>query len=153
MLIIVMWVALGLVSVTLYFAQAMFFEFRASDQYLQGLQAQQALEGGLRYAKHVLANLEEPGTMPEASTYTTEKGLVGKSIFWFLGKHDNPSNQTLPAFSLVDEGGKLDINLATQEMLEALPNMTPEFAAAIIDWRDEDEEVSDGGAEASTYGR
>jgi type II secretory pathway component PulK len=152
-LIIVMWVALGLVSVTLYFAQAMFFEFRASDQYLQGLQAQQALEGGLRYAKHVLANLEEPGTMPEASTYTTEKGLVGKSIFWFLGKHDNPSNQTLPAFSLVDEGGKLDINLATQEMLEALPNMTPEFAAAIIDWRDEDEEVSDGGAEASTYGR
>ena len=43
-LIIVMWVALGLVSITLYFAQAMYFEFRASDQYLQGLQAQQALE-------------------------------------------------------------------------------------------------------------
>ena len=60
-LIIVMWVALGLVSITLYFAQAMYFEFRASDQYLQGLQAQQALEGGLRYAKYVLANAEEEG--------------------------------------------------------------------------------------------
>ena len=132
-LIIVMWVALGLVSITLYFAQAMYFEFRASDQYLQGLQAQQALEGGLRYAKYVLGNAEEEGVLPLPSTYTTEKGLVGKSIFWFLGRHENADNRTLPAFALVDEGGKLNLNLATQEMLEALPNMTPEFAAAILD--------------------
>ena len=152
-LIIVIWVALGLVSITLYFAQAMYFEFRASDQYLQGLQAQQALEGGLRYAKYALANAEKEGVLPLPSTYTTEKGLVGKSIFWFLGRHENADNRTLPAFALVDEGGKLNLNLATQEMLEALPNMTPEFAAAIIDWRDQDEEVSDGGAEAATYSR
>ena len=78
---------------------------------------------------------------------------MGKSIFWFLGRHENADNRTLPAFALVDEGGKLNLNLATQEMLEALPNMTPEFAAAIIDWRDEDEEVSDGGVGGATYSR
>src|SRR5690606_37035843 len=42
---------------------------------------------------------------------------------------------------------------ATAEMLERLPlpGMTPEIAAAIVDWRDEDSEVEPGGAESETY--
>jgi hypothetical protein len=35
-------------------------------------------------------------------------------------------------------------------MLSLLPRMTPELAAAIVDWRDTNEEVSDGGAEEET---
>ena len=41
----------------------------------------------------------------------------------------------------------------TAEMLELLPRMTPELAAAIIDWRDANEDVTSGGAEADTYAR
>jgi DNA uptake protein ComE-like DNA-binding protein len=54
---------------------------------------------------------------------------------------------------LVDEASKLNLNTATIEMLEALPRMTPELAAAIIDWRDADSNVTQGGAESPTYNR
>ena len=55
----------------------------------------------------------------------------------------------------MDEGAKLNINNpeVTLEMLEFLPGMTSEFAAAIIDWRDTNEDVSSGGAENETYAR
>ena len=42
-LIIVMWVSLGLVSVTLYFAHSMYFEFKAAGNVYEGHQAQQAI--------------------------------------------------------------------------------------------------------------
>jgi DNA uptake protein ComE-like DNA-binding protein len=38
-------------------------------------------------------------------------------------------------------------------MLEGLPRMTPELAAAIVDWRDNDDSASAGGAESETYAR
>ena len=152
-LIIVMWVALGLVSVTLYFSHSMYFEFRAADNYYEGLQAEHAVDGALRYAMHLLANTEEEGVLPEPDTYARQRSSIGEAVYWYIGRGIQNAYATVPEFLLVDEGSKLDLNLATQEMLENLPNMTPEFAAAIIDWRDEDEEVSDGGAEADVYAR
>ena len=53
----------------------------------------------------------------------------------------------------MDEASKLNLNTATQEMLELLPRMTPQLAAAIIDWRDENDEPSPDGAEEETYQR
>jgi DNA uptake protein ComE-like DNA-binding protein len=152
-LIIVMWVALGLVSVTLYFSHSMYFEFRAAENYYEGLQAEQAIDGALRYAMHLLANADEEGVLPESNTYSRERSTVGEALYWYIGRGAQNAYATVPEFVLTDEGAKLDLNLATQEMLENLPNMTPEFAAAIIDWRDEDEEVSDGGAEGDVYVR
>src|SRR5690606_24881836 len=49
------------------------------------------------------------------------------------------------------EGSKLNLNTATAEMLELLPNMTPEIAAAIVDWRDGDDDPSPYGAESQSY--
>jgi hypothetical protein len=54
---------------------------------------------------------------------------------------------------LVDEASRLNVNTATLEMLEALPNMTTELAAAIIDWRDSDSDADSGGAETDVYQR
>src|SRR5713101_743056 len=48
-LIIVMWVAFGLVSIALYFAQSMLFGLRASDNRTASLEAEQAIEGAARY--------------------------------------------------------------------------------------------------------
>jgi len=152
-LIIVMWVALGLVSVTLYFSHSMYFEFRAAENYYEGLQAEQAIDGALRYAMYLLANADEEGVLPEPDTYSRQRSVVGEALYWYIGRGVQNAYATIPEFLLVDEGSKLDLNLATQEMLQNLPNMTPEFAAAIIDWRDEDEEVSDGGAEGDVYAR
>ena len=58
-LIIVLWVSLGLVSVTLIFGHSMFFEFKAADNSYAGRQAEQTIEGAIRYVQYVLANQEE----------------------------------------------------------------------------------------------
>ena len=68
-----------------------------------------------------------------------------------LGRDPQQQNPTRPYFALVDEASKLNLNTATLAMLQALPGMTAEFAAAIIDWRDADSEVTQGGAEDETY--
>ena len=76
---------------------------------------------------------------------------IDEAWYWLLGRDLQDSGSALPTFGLVDETGKLHLNAVTTEVLEALPNMTPEFAAAIVDWRDEDSELSDYGAESETY--
>lgn len=50
-----------------------------------------------------------------------------------------------------DEESRLNINLVPPEELLRLQGMTPEVAAAIVDWRDGDNTVSNGGAEADHY--
>ncbi len=59
------------------------------------------------------------------------------------------------ALGIADEGGKLDVNNATLEMIAALPVLRdhdPEqIASAIIDWRDEDDEPTQDGAESLHY--
>src|SRR4051812_18711511 len=52
--IIVLWIAFGLVSITLYFAHSMSIELRAADNRLSGISAEQAIEGAARYVTHVL---------------------------------------------------------------------------------------------------
>ncbi|MGV3772914.1 MAG: helix-hairpin-helix domain-containing protein [Verrucomicrobiales bacterium] len=153
-LIIVLWVAFGLVSMALYFANSMSFELRAADNRLAILESEQAIEGAIRYMTNLLANLEEPGTIPEINTYLSEAAPVGDAMFWILGPDPRVTtvNETYASFGLADESSKLNINTATRAMLELLPGMTPELAAAIIDWRDDNQDVTDGGgAEDDTY--
>lgn len=52
---------------------------------------------------------------------------------------------------VTDEAGKLNINTATEKQLMQLPNMTEEIADSILDWRDGDDNLSEGGAEAGYY--
>jgi DNA uptake protein ComE-like DNA-binding protein len=150
-LIIVLWICLGLVSLTLVFGHSMKMAFRGTDNEVSGRQAEQAIEGAARYALYVLSSLESPGLMPSSDTYQSTQVPVGDAFFWFLGRANDDSTSTTPTFGMVDEASKLNINTATLSMLEALPGMTPEFAAAIIDWRDRDEKITSGGAESETY--
>ncbi len=188
-LIIVLWVALGLVSITLYFAHAMSLELRAADNRVSGLAADEAIEGGAQYVSYVLANTisgsETSGgvisggsglggssltgstttsssggstddtyaRLPALDTYRHEAVPVGDSYFWLIGRGDRQGNVNQPLFGLVDESSKLNLNTATPAMLEALPRMTADFAAAIADWRDSNSEVSANGAENETYAR
>lgn len=52
---------------------------------------------------------------------------------------------------VTDEAGKLNINTATKNQLLELPNMTEEIADSILDWRDKDDDIRQGGAEAGYY--
>jgi DNA uptake protein ComE-like DNA-binding protein len=153
--VLVLWISFGLVVLSLYFANSMNFELRAADNRAAMVQANAAIAGGARYAAYLLSVLATNGVVPDADLYNSEFLPVGESSFWFLGENDGLQNsdESLPVFGLVDESSKINLNTATVEMLQALPGMTAEFAAAIVDWRDGNSDLTENGAEDESYQR
>jgi type II secretory pathway component PulK len=134
-LIIVLWICIGLVSIALYFANAMTYELRASDNRVNGLAADQAIEGAARYVGLVLLNYATNGVVPNNTEFKCAAVPVGDAKFWIIGRDPAGEDATQPYFGLVDEGSKLSLNNASTNVLEYLPNMTVDFADAITDWR------------------
>jgi type II secretory pathway component PulK len=134
-LIIVLWVCIGLVSIALYFANQMTYELRASDNRVSGLVADQAIEGAARYVNLVLVNYATNGAVPDPTLFKCAAVPVGDAQFWLIGRDPAEGNSTEPYFGLVDEGSKLNLNSVSTNVLQYLPNMTTDFADAIMDWR------------------
>ena len=152
-LIIVLWVAFGLVSLAIYFANSSSLELRAADNRLASIEAEQAIAGAARYVSNVLATTTSPGMPPNPQTFVVENVSVGDATFWLIGQSPDEENDLAVTFGLVDESSKLNLNTATAAMLEKIPRMTPELAAAVLDWRDSNSDVREGGAEDETYAR
>jgi type II secretory pathway component PulK len=74
---------------------------------------------------------------------------VGDGYFWIL--RPDYGDSFMPVFGLIDESAKLNINVATYDQLMMLPCMTDDVATAIVDWRDEDSDLTQGGAENEYY--
>jgi type II secretory pathway component PulK len=152
-LIIVLWIAFGLVALALYLGNSMGLELRAADNHVSLLAAEQTVDGAARYVMQVLAEQGTNGLVPYRYDYASEAVALADTHFWLIGRNDGQTAPNQVTFGLVDESSKLNINNTnvTVAMLEMLPRMTPELAAAIIDWRDADDQVTAGGAEAETY--
>jgi len=138
-LIIVLWVSLGLVSIALYFANSMTYELRASDNRVSGLAADQAIEGAARYVSYALSLYATNGAVPVNTEFSCAAVPVGDAKFWLIGRDPaaglSGTTSTEPYFGLVDEGSKLNLNTANTNVLSYLPDMTVDFAQAILDWR------------------
>lgn len=152
-LIMVLWVAFGLVSLALYFAHSMSMEARAADHRCGSIQAMAAIQGAANYITNLLADTNNLGNMPDPLKFHCEGIPVGEARYWIIGRSDRQTALDRPSFGLVDECSKLDLNTATVTMLTNLPRVTAELAAAIIDWRDTNSDVTTGGAEDDTYVR
>lgn len=152
-LVIVLWICFGLVALVLYFAQSASADLQASANRGALLAAREAVEGGGRYVRLVLSRSAANGTRPLSEDYEARAVPVGDARFWIVGRDADLAATGEPAFGLVDEAAKINLNTAPRSMLEALPGMTPELAGAILDWRDGNESVSDSGAEDETYSR
>ena len=174
-LVIVLWIAFGLVSIALYFGQSMMFNLQTADNYEASVEADQAIEGAARYVSAILTNLQQqvqsqgtnmpgilmlPGVIqaytsqsgqtPFTQTYQSQAVPVGNAHFWLIGRDAGGTsnvNSGVPVFALVDEASKLNLNTATLDMLEALPFMTPDLAASILNWRNAATTITTGGAE------
>jgi DNA uptake protein ComE-like DNA-binding protein len=137
--IIVLWVCIGLVSIALYFANSMTYELRASDNRVSGLASDQAIEGAARYVGYVLSNYATNGAVPATNEFACDDVPVGDAHFWIIGRDPDGgvsgATPADPAFGLVDEGSKLNLNTVNTNVLSYLPNMTMDFANAIMDWR------------------
>jgi len=156
--IIVLWVAFGLVSLSLYFGNSMVLELRAADNRVSGLGAEQAIEGAVRYINGILGNYAaygSNGVVPDRSGYLAEAVAVGESHFWLIGRETNtvfgPGALT---FGLIDEGSKVNLNLDSAtttsnllySLLESMPRANQDILGPILDWRS-----TNGGAYSTYY--
>jgi type II secretory pathway component PulK len=146
-LIIAMGITVALSGLVLVFTQQMRVEALASGNLVSQLQADSAVRGAEQHVLYRLANTTDRTTL---DTVINSRGAnVGDGSFWLI--RPNPENEQLFDYGITDEAAKLNINTATVDMLLKLPNMTPELAASIVDWRDADDTVTEGGGAESEY--
>jgi len=149
-LIVVIWVVLLLASMVIVLAHTIRVEAVAATNHVSQVQAEAVANGAIQY---VFAKLSEEAGSVSYGANPYEAMQVGDGYFWVL--RPNLSGGRDYDFGLVDEAGKVNLNSSTpQELLDMLlklPNMTSELANSIIDWQDEDQDVSAGGAEGEYY--
>jgi len=93
-LIIVLWIAIGLISITLYFADSMSMELHAADNRASGVAAEQALEGTARYVGWALASFATNGAMPTNILFTCDNIQIGDSRAWIIGRDNTLTTAT-----------------------------------------------------------
>lgn len=147
-LIVAMLVALALTTMILALARSMRVELAASANYASARQAAMVDAAAERFVLAVLADATA-GTMPDLAETEFYAVPVGAGYFWIIRPDLGDSSQ--PAFGLVDEASKLNLNTSDVDTLMRLPNMTTDVAAAIVDWVDGDSNLSPGGAENEAY--
>ena len=148
-LIVTIWVVLVLAGLALVFARSMRVAAIVAANHVASLEAECVVAGAAEYAMAKLIASEEEETSVLMDSEPYEAMQVGKGYFWLL--RPNLQDDREFDYGLTDEAGKINLNSASQEMLLRLPGMTAELAASIIDWRDENSEITPGGAEDEYY--
>lgn len=146
-LITAMWVVLVLTGLTLTMAGAMREQATASANYYAEARALAVAEGAAQFvmAQVALAG----GAATDVLEVPCEGRQVGEGYFWILRPSlDSDATYT---FGITDEASKININAAPSDILLKVPRMTSDFADSIVDWRDEDGDVSPSGAEDEYY--
>ncbi|MCY3023881.1 MAG: type II secretion system protein GspK [Planctomycetota bacterium] len=146
-LIVAVGVMIVLTGLVLIFSRQMRVEALASGNLVVSAQTDALVAGAAQYVANRLANNQDR-TMLD-SEILAEAVPLGDGYFWIL--RPNPDDERQYAFGVVDESSKLNINSADLDALLRLPAMTPELAASIVDWRDPDSVVGDGGGAESEY--
>ena len=156
-LVLVLWIAFGLVMLALYFANSMTLELRGAQNRVASIEAEHAINGASRYVNYVLTYYGTNGILPNLTQdlpgFFTTGARIGECDYWLIGRSDLQLRPERATFGLVDEASRLNLNTATAEMLQLLPRMTAELAAAIVDWRDADSTPLENGAEDEVYNR
>lgn len=130
----------------------------ASGNAIAKLKARLACDSALESALVFLATPEnrtgkgelQPWADPTTAASLAKVPVDTGGLVWAACVATDPNTAAL-RYGLDDEASKLHLGVATKEMLEKLPGMTAELAAAIIDWRDEDQETTADGAEDEVY--
>jgi len=138
-LVAVMWIIVLLTLIVAVVAQSGMIDTRITHVAAERMRCKWACRGGLEMAVAVLnddATEDETAGAGDAVTDFNSVPLDDACAF---------------TVEVVDEAGKLNINTATKEQLFYIPDMTEDIADSIIDWRDGDDDISQGGAESGYY--
>jgi type II secretory pathway component PulK len=146
-LIIALSIILILASLVLVLSRSTRVEALASVNQVAALEASAIEKGAEQY---VLRLVEQGGDGVLTLTEDSFRAIpVGTGYFWII--RPNYGDTQLPVYGLLDESSKLNLNTATADMMAYLPGMMPDVAEAILDWRDEDSEPRQEGAENEYY--
>src|SRR5258706_8507168 len=109
--IIVLWIAFGLVSLTLYFGSSMSLEYRAADNRVAGIVAEQVIDGAARYVGSMLAAFATNGALPDPSVYLNQAVPIGEAHFWLIGRDtNNPVGPGQLFCGWMDERSKINLS-------------------------------------------
>lgn len=146
-LIVTIWIVLLLASLIIVFSQIVRIEAIASVNHISEVKAEAIADGAINYIFARLASDEDSDVSYGSNPY--EAVQVGDGYFWVI--RPNLSDNKNYDYGLSDLAGKINLNSASLQTLLKLPNMTSELASSIIDWRDEDDDITSGGAENEYY--
>ncbi len=163
-LLSVLWVTAVMAVILYAFARSMTTQARIARNALDQVIALELAKSGVERAIAELNNDSTPDWDDEEDEWFGQDDDAFKEVKLGAGAYSlirvnvglvKPDAGDEPAFGLADEGGKLDINHATRDMIAALPVLQEhnptQIADAIIDWRDEDETPGPEGAESLHY--
>lgn len=124
-------------------------------QYIDHLQGRYAAEGGIYWTLYFLSHENKEKYQSLSQNWSSNPKIfkeikIGNSCFSI--SYEDPSNtgNTLK-YGISDEESKININLASKEILLNLPSSSEELADAIIDWRDKNNHSERLGAETEYY--
>jgi DNA uptake protein ComE-like DNA-binding protein len=146
-LIVTLWIIAVLAGMVLALAQSMRVEAACSANYAAVQRASGVEQGVIQYVLACVDGLN--GGVPTDSNTPCNGVIIGNGMFWIIRPSFDNDQQI--AYGIVDEASKININSAGQDTLMMLPRMMREDAAAIIDWRDSDQNITLGGAESEFY--
>ncbi len=130
----------------------------AAKNYEDKIQAHYLALAGIEKAKallfHEAADRKKAAQNHSGKLYNSEELFrdipYGRGAFSIIrpGSRDE-GNRVL--YGIADEESRLNINTVSQQELSKIRDLPPETIAAIIDWRDRDNNASPGGAERDYY--
>ncbi len=146
-LIATLWIVFVLAGMAIVLARTMRVEAIASANEVAAIQAAAVERGAEQYVLALLETQKDYALMMAQDYFQAVS--VGEGCFWIV--RPDFGDPSLPLWGLVDEASKVNLNSAGIDMLALLPWMNEELAAAVIDWRDTDENMTAFGAENEQY--
>ena len=146
-LAVTLWALVALVGLVLTLGHSVRVETVAVGNRTARVQADAAERGAEQWLLSVVET--EVATPGSTSQVVMEQRMIGDCAVWVLTP--DPEDPAKYTYGLTDEGGKIDLNTATSDMLLLLPGITQEVVDSITDWRDADSIVTGQGGEDEYY--
>jgi type II secretory pathway component PulK len=154
-LVIILWIVTILGTITMLFSRKANLSLKVSKNVNESIVAELIAEAGIYHLMAVLVQDDEETLSDNLNEiwYNSQQNFynipMGKGVYRL--QHPDLSQDGMIAYGATDECSKLNINLASREMLMALPESNEEIADCILDWRDEDSDPREFGAEDEYY--
>ncbi|MEW6236741.1 MAG: helix-hairpin-helix domain-containing protein [Candidatus Omnitrophota bacterium] len=154
-LIVVLWIVAIMGTITMMFSRQARLSLKINRNSTEATQAELLAEAGIHHMMGALVqdaletlsdNEKESWCDNQASFFNA---ALGKGVYTLI--HPNLEEKNAYRYGAEDECGKININVATKEMLMQLPNAVEPVVEAVLDWRDNDDNPQTYGAEIDYY--